>query len=134
MSEYHVIDVEFKDEQCLIETLKEMGLNPEVHENGTTITSGYSSVKPKAHIVVRRKAFGGYGDVGFERIKDGFKLHVDDYDYGRGGRDKIKMARMKQVYGSKVIEKAVRRTSKFSFMSKKEENGNIKIKVRRMGV
>ena len=37
MSEYHVVDVEFKDETCLVDALKEMGYQPEVFENGVFI-------------------------------------------------------------------------------------------------
>lgn len=134
ISEYHVVEVEFKDEECLIETLKEMGYKPEVFNEGTTITGYLASTKRKAHIVVRKSQFNGYGDLGFERSKDGYKLHVDDYDYGHSGKtDKIKMSRMKQVYAGRVIQKAIRRTSKFSFVSRKEVDGNIKIRVRRVG-
>ena len=133
MSEYHVVDVEFKDEECLVGALKEMGYQPEVFENGTTVSNSYSKTSPKCHVVVRKNQFSGYGDMGFERVSGGFKLHIDDYDYGKGKRDKIKMSRLKQVYASSVIQKSIRKTSKFSFVSKSEKDGNIKIKVRRMG-
>ena len=134
MSEYHVVEVEFKDEECLIEALTTMGLKPEVHENGTVITSGYARTKPKAHIVVRRSQFSGFGDLGFERIQNGFKMHVDDYDYRENGRDKIGMRKLKQCYAESTVKKVVRRTSRYSLVSRQEKEGKIKLKVRRLGV
>ncbi len=136
MSEFHVVETEFIDEECLIGALKEMGLNPEVHEEQVKL-NGYSGrgAQPKAHIVVRKNQFNGYGDCGFERkAGGGFDLHADDYDYGRRGTDKLKMAKIKQVYSANVIEKTVRKTSKYTLLSrKKNKNGEIKIRVRRMG-
>ncbi len=112
-----------------------MGFNAEVHEEQVKL-NGYSGrgAQPKAHIVVRKNQFNGYGDAGFERVKEGgFRLHVDDYDHGRRS-DKLKMAKIKQVYSANIIEKTVRKTSKFTLLSRrKNKNGEIKIRVRRMG-
>lgn len=135
ISEFHVVETEFKDEECLIGALKEMGFNPEVHEEQVKL-NGYSGrgAQPKAHIVIRKSQFGGYGDAGFERVAGGFRLHADDYDYGRGRSDKLKMGKIKQAYSANVIEKTVRKTSKYTLLSRrKNKDGEIKIRVRRMG-
>lgn len=130
------METEFKDEECLVGALQDVGYKTEVHDEQVKL-NGYNGrgVQPKAHIVVRKGQFNGYGDAGFERVKGGFKLHVDDYDYGRRGADKLKMGKVKQLYSARVIEKTVRRTSKFTLLGRQKENekGEIKIRVRRMG-
>ena len=37
MSEYHIIETSFKDEPVLVQTLKEMGYQPEVHSNAKNL-------------------------------------------------------------------------------------------------
>lgn len=133
MSEYHVVNVEFKEEDCLLEALKKAGYYPRVYENGTTISNSFSKSTPKAHIVVNRSQFNGCADLGFERIKDGFKMHVDHYDYLEGGVDKIKMNLIKQYNAESAIKKAVRSNSKYSVFSREEKGGKINIKLRRVG-
>ena len=99
ISEFHVVETEFKDEECLIGALQDVGYTPEVHEKEVKL-NGYNGrgKQPKAHIVVRKGQFGGYGDAGFERVADGnFKLHADDYDYGRGRADKVKVKKVTQM-------------------------------------
>ena len=135
MSEWKLIDCEMNDEECLLEALKEVGYQAEVHENGTTdLENNYSSKRPKAHIVVRRRNLpsGCYSDLGFERTKDGMKIHADDTDYSHN-RDRIKLGSIKQSYADRVIHKMVkRRPGKFSIKSRKKVDGEIKIVVRRL--
>ena len=97
--------------------------------------NGYvgSGAAPKAHVVVRKRQFGGMGDAGFERVKGGFRLHADDYDYNNKSRDKLKMGRLKQLYSARVITKTVKGSSKYRLTNRQEKNGEIKIRVRRMG-
>ena len=133
MSEWKQVDVEFKDEECLIGALKEVGFNPEVHDEATIMENNYSKKEVKAHIIVRKKDFGGYGDFGFTRTKNkGFQCNIDDSDHRTHGKSKTKLGRITQLYSSLVIQKQVKKSSRFSMISKKEnENGEIKIRVRR---
>ena len=132
MSEWKSVDVEFKDEECLITALKEVGFHPEVHDEATIMENNYSKKEVKAHIIVRKKDFGGYGDFGFTRTKKGFECNIDDSDHRTHGTSKTKLGRITQLYSSLVIQKQVRKSSRFSMISKKEnENGEIKIRVRR---
>lgn len=106
---------------------KDLGYEVEVHEGeGVPLENSYSKIKPKANIIIKRKIFGGYGDLGFSRTKTGFKCHIDDSD-----SRKVKINKIKQYYASRVIQKTVRRNSRFSLVSKKEVEGEIKIRVRR---
>ena len=133
MSEYHVVETEFKDQKCLIESLQEMGYHPEVHNSPQNLV-GYQGDKrqQKANIIIRRREVGSASnDVGFERVANGnFKCHASAYDSPWRTGNKIK--KLKQTYSEKVISKAVRRTSKYSMVSRQEKEGKIKIKLRRL--
>ena len=49
----------------------------EAYEDGTLLDTYYKGrQKPKAHIVIDKGQVGGYAAVGFERCKEGFKMHI----------------------------------------------------------
>lgn len=126
MSEYTIVEVKFKDEGCLIQSLKEMGYTPEVHKNGVVLSNAYSSAKPTAHVVVRKGQFGGYGDVGFERTKKGFVMHADSSD----GR-KFKLKQLNRTYSETKIKMYVNSTVSCNIFSRREnEKGQIEIHLR----
>ncbi len=106
--------------------------NIEVHEEAKNLY-GYrgDKRKEKAHIIIRRKYVGSSSnDVGFEKIGNVYKTHASDYD--RAWRKGKKINKLKQTYGEKVIMKGIRKNSKYSFVSRKEnEKGEVKIRVRR---
>ena len=133
ISEYHIVDCDFKDEECLLEALKDLGYTPTVHDTPINL-EGYRGDKreQKAHIIIPRKQVGGASnDVGFERVAGKYRCHASEYD--RAWRTGGKLNKLKQLYGEKVIMKTVSRHSKYSFRSRKvDEEGNIKIKVRRL--
>ncbi len=107
-----------------------MGYSPEVHEQGAILTGGYNTIKPKAHIVVRRGQFGGMGDVGFERTQEGFQMHVDDYDYGAHGK-KFKLKDLNKIYTESKLKKYVNSSSLCNIASRRQNsNGQIEIHLR----
>jgi hypothetical protein len=133
MSEYRVIDVEFRDEKVLIDALKEMGYNPTVTDESRPL-QGYQGDdrEQKAHIIIPRKQVGGSSnDVGFERIEKGFKLHASEFD--RSWRTGEKIKTLKQTYSEKFITNKIRKNSKYSLRSRnKTKDGKIRIKIRRI--
>ena len=132
MSEFHIIESEFIDKDCLIDSLTSLGYQPEVHEEAVPLHGYQGDVrKQKAHIIIPKKQVGSASnDVGF--FKEGQKYKVIASEYDRLWRAGSKINKLKQVYGEKVIMKGVRQNSKFSFVSRKEnEKGEIKIRVRR---
>ncbi len=133
MSEYHVVETEFQDQECLLDALKEMGYTPTVHET-TKQLEGYQGDQrqQKAHIIIPRRQVGGSSnDVGFEKVKGKYICHASEYD--RAWRTGKKINNLKKGYAEKVIMKTVRKHSRYSFKSRKvDEDGNIKIKVRRL--
>lgn len=123
ISEYTVVQVVFKDEQCLLQSLKDIGFKPVVHEKGITLSNSYSRARPTAHIVVSRSQVGGYGDLGFERTNKGFKMHVD------GTFKKLKQ--LNQTYVENKVKQYVNSTSSCNIFSRHEnDKGQIEIQLR----
>ena len=128
------MDSEFKDKEELVRSLEELNLHPEVHVEPQHL-QGYRGDKrsQKAHIIVRRKYVGNASnDVGFLYDKNKQKYKVIASEFDSAWRTGKKINKLKQVYGEKVIMKGVKKNSRFSLISRKEnEKGEIKIKVRR---
>ncbi|KKN30857.1 hypothetical protein LCGC14_0829820 [marine sediment metagenome] len=132
MSEYRVVEVEFRNESVLIEALQSMGYKPETHNKAQQL-EGYRGDKrqQKAHVIIPRKQVGGASnDVGFERVEKSFKLHASQYDRAwREGGQKLK--KLKQTYSEKFVIRKIRKNSKMSLRSRTlTEDGKIKLKVR----
>jgi hypothetical protein len=85
VSKYGVTSTVLREEKYLLEALKEMGYEIEVHPEGAPLNSYYSDQEPKvANIIIRRDQLrGAYGDVGFVRQPDGqlamIKDELDEY-------------------------------------------------------
>jgi len=128
MSEYHVVEVIFKDEELLTQSLKDMGYEVEVHNEGVHVGRGIKTAN--AHIVVRRNQFHGMGDVGFERTENGFVLHADDYDVGNHGH-RFGLGTLNKVYVENRLNKYVGTVSTCNIFSRTENNkGQVEIHLR----
>ena len=131
ISEYHIVENNFKDEPVLIQTLKEMGYQPEVHKNAKNLYGYQGKIRDqKANIIIPRKQVGGASnDVGFERVKKGFVLHASEYDRAWRNGDKIKT--LNKTYMENKLRKEVNMTTKFNILSRKDrEDGKIEIHLR----
>jgi hypothetical protein len=103
MSKYGVSITELKEEKYLVEALREMGYQPEVHHDAVPLNSYYSEQEPKqANIIIRREQLpGAYGDVAFARQPDGrLTLIADELDAYRGYGAKW-LGRVQQLYKEK---------------------------------
>jgi Protein of unknown function (DUF1257) len=103
MSKYGICSTVVKEEKYLVEALKEMGYEVEVHPNGARLDSYYSEQERKvAHIIVRRAQLrGAFGDIGFARQPDGsFAMIADDLDEHCGYGAKW-LGRVQQLYKEK---------------------------------
>jgi hypothetical protein len=134
MSQYHVIETQFKDQGCLVKALEEMGFKPTIASEGTTFqTNGRGqNSQQKVHIVVPRSQFGGYGDVGFEKTAKGFSVHCDDYDWREGSSHrKFNMEKLRINYNKAVVRQAIKKTSKYTEVScETTADGREKMKLR----
>ena len=131
MSEFHVVEVIFKDEGILIQSLKDMGFQVEVHDEAVKVGNGYAGIGLKdAHVVVRKNQFNGYGDIGFERTSKGFVMHADDYDAGVHG-SRFGLETLNKKYVETKLKRYVNSTSSINIFSRSEnEKGQIEIQLR----
>lgn len=103
MSKYGRIETAVREEKYLVEALKEMGYEVEVHPEGARLNSYYSEQERKvANIIVRRAQLrGAYGDLGFARQPDGrLAMITDELDEHRGYGAKW-LGRVQQLYKEK---------------------------------
>jgi Protein of unknown function (DUF1257) len=103
MSKYGLTICKIREEKYLVEALKEMGLEVEVHPNGARLDSYYSEQERKvAHIIVRRAQMrGAFGDIGFARQPEGsFAMIADELDEHCGYGAKW-LGRVQQLYKEK---------------------------------
>jgi uncharacterized protein DUF1257 len=103
MSKYGLTQTVLSEEKYLVEALKEMGYEIEVHPEGAQLNSYYSEQEGKlANIVIRRQHLrGAYGDIGFARQPDGrLTLIADELDQYHGYGTKW-LGRVQQLYKEK---------------------------------
>lgn len=125
MSQHIVVDVEMNDEEAILEALGNMGYSPVVHEKPVSINF-YNNKDIKANIVVSKTQCGfRYGDLGFEKTANGYKMHIDDID-----QRSFNMSKLKQGYSEAKIKKSIKGKSKFMIKNRQEVDGKIKITIR----
>ena len=87
MSKYGQTQTVLREEKYLVEGLKAMGYEVEVHPEGAQLNSYYAEQEAKAaNIIIRRQHLrGAYGDIGFARQPDGqFAMVKDELDEYHG--------------------------------------------------
>ena len=87
MSKYSVNQTVLREEKYLVDSLKEMGYEVEVHPEGANLNSYYSEQEAKAaNIIIRRQHLrGAYGDIGFARQPNSqFAVVQDELDQYHG--------------------------------------------------
>lgn len=113
MSENITVEIELKDQEAIVESLKEMGLQS-ISQTQTTIT-------------IAGRANGMYRDIVFQKNADG------TYTVSMDSSDKRKMSanKLKQLYSKNKLKAAIKKkNTKYSLRSEKvDEKGNIKLKV-----
>jgi len=100
MSKYGETQTVLHEEKFLLDALKEMGYQVEVHPEGAPLNSYYSEQEAKvANIIIRRAQLpGALGDVGFVRQPDGrFTLIEDELD-DHSGYGRKWLGRVQQIY------------------------------------
>ena len=127
MSSYHVVEVGFKDESLLIQSLKELGYAPTMHKEGVQLSNSYSKSAAKVQIVVPKSQFNGsYGDLGFEKTKKGFTMHADHIDIS-----KFNLKGLNKTYAENKLKRFVSSTARFNVFSRREkENGQVEVQLR----
>lgn len=130
MSEYHVASVTFKDENVLKSALEDMGYRVCVHEEPVSIEGYNGSAVGSCHLVVSRDQFGGYGDVGFEKTADGFRMHADSDDIQGDQHAKFQLPTLNKKYIEQKLKKHVSNTSGCDITSMTEKkSGHVEIRL-----
>ena len=129
MSRYNTVVTEFKDEECLVQALHDVGYaDVEVHAMPTNLYGYHDDARPeRAHIIVRRKHIGSAAnDLGFLRNVDGsYSQIVSDFDQGK--HDAKWNAKLKAAYGERGAMKVARKKG-FHFLGKTVVNGKTQLK------
>jgi len=119
LSKYGETVTQVREEKYLMEALKEMGYQIEVHPEGALLNSYYSDQEAKvANIIIRRDQLrGAYGDVGFVRHPDGqLAMIKDELDEYRGYGVRW-LGRVQQLYKEKQTL-AMARTKGYTLKSR----------------
>jgi hypothetical protein len=133
MSAYVTVQTVYKDVECLLAALREMGYQPEhVPEGGRNLVGYHGDERPeRAHVIIPRSQLSSSAnDVGWERQPDGsYAAHISQYD-GRNTFPARSQRELSQRYAkSKTIKMA--KSKGYSVTEEKTDNGSIKLKLRR---
>lgn len=130
MSHYCEVSTIFKDRDCLVKALEDLGYHPEVGENLPLY--GYQGDKrsQKANIVVRRNEVGNASnDVGFvyDKVAKSYRLIVSEFDVSQ---NRMPVSRLKKAYAPHMVRKLAK-IHRFRIVSHKEKDGEVHIRLRR---
>ena len=133
MSEYHQVEVDFQDEECLVEAIKELNANykPEIHKEAVNLFGYHGDRRQeKAHIVIPRKQISSASnDVGFlKNAKGGYEMIVSAYD--KGIFTPAQINKLKQLYAKNTIVKHTKKSKHKIRSQEVQADGSIKIRVR----
>ena len=86
MSKYATLEAQYKDRECLIAALAEMGYKTvEVQDEAVNLYGYHGDLRPeKANVIVRRQYIGcAANDIGFIKNADGtYSAIISEYDSG----------------------------------------------------
>jgi Protein of unknown function (DUF1257) len=129
MSKYNQVETQYKDRDCLVEALGDMGYTDvEVHEVAKNLVGYHGDLRQqKANVIVRRKHIGqSANDLGFVQQKDGtFAMIVSDFDQGKHNAQWN--VKLKTAYGERGAMKVARKKG-FKFLGKVVKNGKTQLK------
>ena len=129
MSKYNEIKTEYRDAECLVEALHDVGYTDvEVHETALNLYGYHGDLRQqKAHIIVRRKHISqSANDLGFLRQPDGsYAQIVSDFDQGK--HNATWNAKLKAAYGERGAMKVARKKG-YHFLGKTVVNGKTQLK------
>lgn len=128
MSKFIVVKEQFKDKECLLNALKELGFK-EIEDCPEARTLyGYrgDQREEKAHIIIRRKHVGRLSnDIGFVKTASGYDMIVSEYD-----QPDSRLHNLSQTYGLMKMKKEIKMKG-YSLVSQNKDNKNrIKLRIR----
>lgn len=146
MSRYTELKTNFKDRDCLVKALNDVGYETvEVNDEAQPLVGYQGDFRDKdnwnghtrnpdqavkAHVIVRRRHIGSVAnDLGFERMPDGkFRAIISDYDSSK--HNQSWQNKLTQRYNL-ALDKKKARALGYIASEKLLENGSIKLTLRR---
>jgi Protein of unknown function (DUF1257) len=129
MSAYASLETQYKDRECLVAALGDVGYNQiEVHDEAQNLIGYHSDVRPeKANVIVRRKFVGqAANDIGFVKNQDGrFSAIISQYDSHKHNAKWLDG--LKKNYTERVVVKEAKRQG-LKLHSRTVVNGKVVVK------
>ena len=110
MSAYASLETIYKDRECLVAALGDMGYNDvEVHEDAQNLVGYHGDTRTqKANVIVRRKYVGlAANDIGWELQNGSYVQHISQYDSGKHNTKWLDG--LKKNYTERVVSKEAKR-------------------------
>lgn len=130
MSEYHEVEMEVNDKECILDALKDLGYQPEVHENAVPL-HGFrgDQRKQKAHIVLPKSQVGSASnDIGFEKVGGKYIMRISEFDIGA---KRFNQKEFDKNYKKHTVLKKIKKNRKFKKKSvTTTKDGKIVIKLK----
>ena len=135
MSKYATLEAQYKDRECLIAALAEMGYKTvEVQDEAVNLYGYHGDLRPeKANVIVRRQYIGcAANDIGFIKNADGtYSAIISEYDQGKHNSQWL--SDLKKHYSEKVVAKEANRQG-LKLLSRTYVNGKLVVKYLKQGV
>jgi hypothetical protein len=129
MSAYASLETQYKDRECLVAALGDMGYNDvEVHEEAQNLVGYHGDTRAeKANVIVRRKFVGSAAnDIGFVKTPAGtYSAIISQYDSGKHNTKWLDG--LKKNYTERVVVKEARRQG-LKLHSRTVVNGKVVVK------
>jgi hypothetical protein len=129
MSAYASLETQYKDRECLVAALGDMGYNNvEVHDEAQNLVGYHGDTRPeKANVIVRRKFVGAAAnDIGFVKTPDGrYSAIISQFDSGKHNTKWL--TDLKKNYANRTTAKEAKRIGA-KLMSRQVVNGKTVIK------
>jgi hypothetical protein len=135
MSAYATLETVYKDRECLVQALADMGYKDvEVHDEAQNLVGYHGDTRAeKANVIVRRKFVGSAAnDIGFVKDETGkYKAIISRFDSGKHNTKWLDG--LKKNYTERVVSKEARKQG-LRFHSRQVVNGKTVIKYLKAGV
>ena len=135
MSAYATLETVYKDRECLVQALADMGYKDvEVHDEAQSLVGYHGDTRAeKANVIVRRKFVGqAANDIGFVKDETGkYKAIISQFDSGKHNTKWLDG--LKKNYTERVVTKEARKQG-LRFHSRQVVNGKTVIKYLKAGV
>jgi hypothetical protein len=135
MSHYSEVQIELRDEGCLLAALKRSGFagKVEVHQEAQPLFGYQGDIRAqKAHLIIRRQHVGpAANDLGFERQADGsYRVWISEYDQTYNQYNEAWLGKLKQAYG---VEKTRAEARKRGYRVSEQQlnDGRVRLVLRR---